>query len=84
MLLLLRRAWPAQAWAAQVYCYEDSKLLKLFSDILRILYDNDVVGEDTIMWWYKKGSAVKGRAVFLRDVEPFIKWLEEAEEEEEE
>ena len=36
------------------------------------------------MWWYKKGSAAKGRSVFLRDVEPFIKWLEEAEEEDEE
>ena len=67
----------------QTACYEDSKLLKLFSDILRVLYDNDVVGEDTIMWWYKKGSAAKGRSVFLRDVEPFIKWLEEAEEEDE-
>ena len=66
----------------QVYCYEDSKLLKLFCDILRILYNNDIVGEDTIMWWYKKGSSPKGRSVFLRDVEPFIKWLEEAEEEE--
>ena len=65
-------------------CYEDSKLLKLFSDILRILYDNDILVEDTIMWWYKKGSAPKGRSVFLRDVGPFIKWLEEAEEEEEE
>ncbi len=65
-----------------MYCYEDSKLLKLFSDILRILYNNEVVGEDTIMWCYKKGSSPKGRSVFLRDVEPVIKWLEEAEEEE--
>ena len=67
----------------QVYCYEDSKLLKLFSDVVRVLYDNDVIGEDTILWWYKKGSHPKGRNVFLRDMEAFIKWLEEAEEEEE-
>ena len=31
---------------------------------------------------YKKGSHPKGRNVFLKDAEPFIKWLEEAEEEE--
>jgi hypothetical protein len=31
---------------------------------------------------YKKGSHPKGRNVFLADIEPFIKWLEEAEEEE--
>ncbi|KAA6427859.1 MAG: flagellar associated, partial [Trebouxia sp. A1-2] len=68
----------------QVYCYEDSKLLKLFSQILRILYDADVLGEDAILFWYKKGSHPKGRNVFLHDVEPFIKWLEEAEEEGEE
>ncbi|KAK9823766.1 hypothetical protein WJX72_005350 [[Myrmecia] bisecta] len=66
----------------QVACYEDSKLLKLFSDIVRILYDNDILAEDTIKWWYTKGSHPKGRGVFLRDIEPFIKWLDEAEEDE--
>lgn len=65
----------------QVYCYEDNRLLKIFSDILRLLYDADIVGEDTIMHWYKKGSHPKGRNVFLKDAETFIKWLEEAEEE---
>ncbi|KAK9908637.1 hypothetical protein WJX75_000787 [Coccomyxa subellipsoidea] len=68
----------------QVGCYEDSKLLKLFTDIIRILYDNDIVAEDTIMWWAKKGAHPKGKNVFLRDAEPFIKWLEEAEEDEDE
>jgi hypothetical protein len=33
---------------------------------------------------YKKGSHPKGRNVFLKDIEPFIKWLDEAEEEEDE
>lgn len=35
----------------QVHCYEDNKLLKIFSDIVRLLYDVDIVGEDTIMYW---------------------------------
>jgi hypothetical protein len=30
----------------------------------------------------KKGSAQKGRAVFMENAAPFIKWLEEAESEE--
>ena len=38
----------------QVCCYEDSKLLKLFTDIVRMLYDNDILAEDTILWWAKK------------------------------
>jgi hypothetical protein len=67
----------------QLFCYEDSRLMKVFSDIVRLLYDADLVGEDAVMHWYKKGSHPKGRSVFLKDIEPFIKWLEEAEEEEE-
>ena len=34
--------------------------------------------------WYKKGADPKGRNVFMRDMEPFIKWLEEAEEDDDE
>ncbi|KAF8066304.1 BZW1 [Scenedesmus sp. PABB004] len=68
----------------QVLCYEDTRLLKLFSDIVKLLYNADLVGEDTITHWHKKGSHPKGRNVFLKDMEPFIKWLEEAEEEDDE
>ena len=39
-------------------CYEDSKLLKLFTDIVRMLYENDILAEDTINWWAKKVSPV--------------------------
>ena len=68
----------------QVTCYEDSRLLKLFADIIKILYDVDVLGEDTIKHWYNKGSNPKGRNVFIKDLEPLVKWLDEAEEEESE
>lgn len=66
----------------QVTCYEDSRLLKLFADIIKIMYDVDVLGEDTIRFWYTKGSNPKGRNVFTKDLEPLIEWLDEAEEEE--
>jgi len=67
----------------QVTCYEDSRMLKLFSDIIKVLYDVDVLGEDTIKYWYTKGSHPKGRNVFLKDLEPMVTWLDEAEEDEE-
>lgn len=35
----------------QVQCYEDNRLLKLFSDIVRVLYDADIIGEDTVQHW---------------------------------
>jgi hypothetical protein len=31
------------------------------------------VGEDAVNHWYKRGSHPKGRNVFLKDIEPFIK-----------
>lgn len=68
----------------QVLCYEDNRLLKLFSAIVKLLYNGDIIAEDTIQHWYKKGSHPKGRNVFLKDMEPFLKWLEEAEEEDDE
>lgn len=67
----------------QVTCYEDSRLLKIFADTIKVLYDTDVIGEDAIRYWYSKGSVPKGRNVFLKDMEPFMTWLDEAEEEEE-
>lgn len=67
--------------AVQVTCYEESRLLKLFKDIVKVLYDADVVGEPAIRYWYTKGSTPKGRNVFLHDMQPFIQWLDEAEEE---
>ena len=68
----------------QVYCYQDTAILKLFPQIIKLMYDADVIAEDTILLWSRQGSSPKGRQVFLRDMEPFIKWLQEAEEDSEE
>lgn len=69
-------------YKVQVQCYEDAKLMKLFPDIVRSLYDQDVLAEDTILHWFRKGTNPKGRQTFVKALEPFVKWLEEAEEEE--
>ncbi|CAI7831110.1 unnamed protein product [Closterium sp. NIES-54] len=65
----------------QLQCYEDAKIQRLFPEFVRTLYDCDVLAEDTIMLWFRKGSNPKGRQLFVKALEPFIKWLEEADEE---
>mmetsp|Transcript_17942 Transcript_17942/g.24820 ORF Transcript_17942/g.24820 Transcript_17942/m.24820 type:complete len:426 (-) Transcript_17942:304-1581(-) len=67
----------------QDHCYAVQELMKVFPNITRLLYDADVISEEAILFWAKKGSNSKGRQLFLDSMAPFIKWLEEAEEEEE-
>ncbi|XP_065873890.1 uncharacterized protein [Euphorbia lathyris] len=69
-------------YKVQMQCYEDAKLMKLFPEIIRSLYDQDVLAEDTILHWFSKGTNTKGRQTFVKALEPFVNWLEEAEEEE--
>ncbi|OIT31169.1 PREDICTED: basic leucine zipper and W2 domain-containing protein 2-like [Nicotiana attenuata] len=68
-------------YKVQVQCYEDAKLMKLFPEIIRSLYDQDVLAEDTILHWFRKGTNPKGRQALVKSLDPFVKWLEEAEEE---
>ena len=44
----------------QVHCYEDNRFLKIFSDILRLMYDAEIVGEDTIQHWCVLGGGTRG------------------------
>ncbi|XP_030458217.1 uncharacterized protein LOC115678880 [Syzygium oleosum] len=69
-------------YKVQMQCYEDAKLMKLFPEIVKSLYDQDVLAEDTILHWFSKGTNPKGRQIFVKSLEPLVKWLEEAEEEE--
>ncbi|KAJ8752767.1 hypothetical protein K2173_008502 [Erythroxylum novogranatense] len=68
-------------YKVQMQCYEDAKLMKLFPEVVRSLYDQDVLAEDTILHWFRKGTNPKGRQTFVKALEPFVNWLEEAEEE---
>ena len=47
----------------QMQGYEDAKIQKLFPEFVRTLYDQDVVAEDTILLWFRKGANPKGRWV---------------------
>lgn len=48
-------------YKVQIQCYEDAKLMKLFPEIVRSLYDQDVLAEDTILLWFRRGTNPKGR-----------------------
>lgn len=52
-------------YKVQMQCYEDAKLMKLFPEIVRSLYDQDVLAEDTILHWFRKRTNQKGRYLSL-------------------
>lgn len=59
-------------YKVQMQCYEDAKLMKLFPEIIRSLYDQDVLAEDTILHWFRKGTNSKGRHEFFLDTCPSV------------
>lgn len=62
-------------YKVQIQCYEDAKLMKLFPEIIRSLYDQDVVTEDTILLWFRKGANPKGRYMNLLFFLIDSKWM---------
>ncbi|XVF30875.1 hypothetical protein REPUB_Repub16aG0095400 [Reevesia pubescens] len=67
-------------------CLESAKEFSpLFAQILHLLYDKDILQEDAILKWAdEKEGADESDKVFLKHSEKLIRWLREAEEEEEE
>lgn len=65
----------------QEYCYDNMNFLKLFQKIIMLLYKTEVLGEDTIIRWYKFEHLAKGKSVFLNQLEKMVVWLQNAEEE---
>ncbi|KAG9125200.1 hypothetical protein FRC07_008598 [Ceratobasidium sp. 392] len=72
----------------QVYCYEDTRIIKTFPQILKVLYNKDCVSDQAIIYWFQKGAKPQGKQHFLKASEPLVKFLQaqedESEEEEEE
>ncbi|XVF42520.1 hypothetical protein PTKIN_Ptkin01aG0370400 [Pterospermum kingtungense] len=66
-------------------CLESGKeFSQLFTQILNLLYEKEILQEDAILRWAdEKEGADESDKVFLKRSEKFIKWLREAEEEEE-
>lgn len=68
----------------QVYCHEDTRLMKHFRLIVKILYEKDVVSENAIFYWYEKGAKPYGKGLFLKQMESFVNWLRTVETDSEE
>ncbi|PPQ98623.1 hypothetical protein CVT24_003956 [Panaeolus cyanescens] len=69
--------------AVQVYCYEDTRVIKAFPQILKVLYNKDCVSDQAIIYWHQKGSKVQGRQHFLKATEALVKFLQEQDSSEE-
>ncbi|RIA95021.1 ARM repeat-containing protein [Glomus cerebriforme] len=67
----------------QIYCHENTRLMKHFRLIVKILYEKDVVSENAIFYWYEKGSKPQGKGLFLKQMESFVNWLRTVETESE-
>ncbi|KAJ7072324.1 hypothetical protein C8F01DRAFT_1103484 [Mycena amicta] len=68
----------------QVYCYEDTRIIKAFPQILKVLYNKDCISDQAIIYWYQKGSKPQGRQHFLKSTEALVKFLQEQEDDSDE
>ncbi|CAN0920557.1 Probable translation initiation factor eIF-2B subunit epsilon [Linum grandiflorum] len=64
-------------------CHDSTMLSEKFAEMLRHLYDIDIVEEDAILKWEdeRKGADESDR-IFVKQAEAFLTWLKVAEEEE--
>ncbi|ETW80583.1 hypothetical protein HETIRDRAFT_476260 [Heterobasidion irregulare TC 32-1] len=68
----------------QVYCYEDTRIMKAFPQILKVLYNKDCISDQAIIYWHQKGSKAQGRQHFLKSTETLVKFLQEQEDDSDE
>ncbi|KAJ3066385.1 hypothetical protein HDU98_010325 [Podochytrium sp. JEL0797] len=67
----------------QLLCYQDARFIKHFRLIVTTFYKHDIVSEAAVLFWYEKagGALAQGKAVFLKQMEPFVEWLKAQEDE---
>ncbi|KAH9935623.1 eukaryotic translation initiation factor 5C [Fomitopsis serialis] len=68
----------------QVYCYEDTRIIKAFPQILKVLYNKDCISDQAIIYWHQKGAKPQGKQHFLQATQALVKFLQQQEESEEE
>ncbi|PWN47614.1 ARM repeat-containing protein [Violaceomyces palustris] len=67
----------------QLFCYTDTRVLKIFPNVLKVLYNRDVISDQAILYWAQKGAKPQGKQHFLKATEPLINFLKEADDEDE-
>jgi hypothetical protein len=59
--------------AVQVYCYADTRMLKAFPQIIKVLYNTDCISDQAIIYWHQKGAKPQGKQHFLKVTEALVK-----------
>lgn len=72
--------------AIETFCGKASpEAVKEVALVLKALYDDDVLEEESIVGWYEKGAAGGTKtSPIWKNVKPFVEWLQSAESETEE
>lgn len=72
--------------AIETFCGKASpEAVKEVALVLKALYDDDVLEEESIVGWYEKGAAGGNKSSPIwKNVKPFVEWLQSAESETEE
>lgn len=65
----------------QLHCYTDTRVFKTFPQLLKVLYNENVISEGAIVYWAQKGAKPQGKQHFLKLAEPLVKYLESQESE---
>ncbi|KAJ3028801.1 UNVERIFIED_CONTAM: hypothetical protein HDU68_000842 [Siphonaria sp. JEL0065] len=70
----------------QLLCYQDARFIKHFRTIATTFYKHDIVSEAAILFWFEKsgGALPQGKAVFVKQMEPFVEWLKNQEDDSDE
>lgn len=69
---------------AQVYCYTETRIIKAFPQILKVLYNEDCISDQAIIYWAQKGASAQGKGHFVKAAEPLVKFLQAQDDDDEE
>ncbi|BEI88475.1 uncharacterized protein CcaverHIS019_0111930 [Cutaneotrichosporon cavernicola] len=69
---------------AQVYCYQETRILKAFPQLVKVLYNADCVSDQAVIYWHQKGAKPQGKQHFLKVTQALVDFLEEDSEDEDE
>ncbi|XP_074570886.1 eukaryotic translation initiation factor 5-like [Curcuma longa] len=70
--------------AVEAFCGKCSPdAVKEVALVVKVLYDGDILEEDTIIKWHSEGISGGKNSLVFKNVKPFVEWLQSAESEEE-
>lgn len=70
--------------AVEAFCGKcNPDAVKEVALVVKVLYDGDILEEDTIIKWHSEGISGGKNSLVFKNVKPFVEWLQSAESEEE-